>query len=76
MEKNEALEANLGIDTFRYPISIPVPGINTFRYLILIPSLGIYTFRYLIAIPNIDIDTSFDTKVSIPAIPGIDASNT
>ena len=40
-------------------ISMPLPGIDTFRYLITIPIFGI--------------DTSFDTKVSIPvSIPGID----
>ena len=42
--KNEVSKTNLGIDTFRYPISIPFPGIDTFRYLISIPSSGINTF--------------------------------
>ena len=39
--------------------------------LISIPSSGIYTFRYLIAIPILGNNTSFETKVSIPAIPDI-----
>ena len=70
-------KTNLGIDTFRCPISIPVPGIDTFWHLISIPCSGIDTFRYLIAIPILGIDTSFDTKLSIPvSIPGINTSDT
>ena len=30
--KYEVSKTNFGIDTFRYPISIPFPGISTFRY--------------------------------------------
>ena len=59
------------METFRYPLSIPFPGIDTFRYLISIPSSGIDTFQYFIVIPILGINTSFDTKVSIPAIPDI-----
>ena len=40
-----------------------------FSYFVLIPSLGIDIFRYLIAIPILGIYTSFDTEISIPAIP-------
>ena len=76
-EKNEVSKANLGINTYRYPISIPLPGIDTFQILITIPRSGNNAFSYLIAIPILCIDTSFDTKVSIPvSIPGIDTSDT
>ena len=64
-------KANLGIDTFGYPISISFLGIDTFRYLISIPSSRIDTFQYLIEIPIFGIDTSFDTNIAIPAMPDI-----